>query len=65
MNTKRMSAILTVLSLFLFMGLAVPDIQAAPYSFKTLDVPGATDTETASINASGQVAMPCLKGIST
>ena len=49
MSTKRISAILTVLSLFLFMGLAAPKVQATTYSFTTLDVPGATRTEAASI----------------
>ena len=56
MSTKRLSAILTVLSVFLFMGLATPDAQAATYSFTILDVPGATSTYARSINASGQVA---------
>ncbi len=56
MNTRRMAAILTVLSVFLFAGLATPDSQAATYSFTTLDVPDAANTWAASINASGQVA---------
>ncbi len=55
MSTKRMSAVLTVLSLFLCMSLAAPDVQAATYSFTTFDVPGATSTHPTSINASGQV----------
>jgi hypothetical protein len=42
--------------LILFMGLAAPDAQAATYSFKSLDVPGAIGTYATSINASGQVA---------
>ena len=55
MSTKRMSAILTVLSVFLFASLATPDVQAATYSFMTFDVPGAISTAATSINASGQV----------
>ncbi|MDG4597654.1 MAG: hypothetical protein P9F75_18540 [Candidatus Contendobacter sp.] len=55
MSTKRISAILTVLSLFLFTSLVTSDVQAATYSFTTLHVPGAFHTYPASINASGQV----------
>jgi len=54
MNTRRISAILTVLSVFLFMGLAAPKVQAAAYSFKTFDAPSTPITPT-SINDSGQV----------
>ncbi len=55
MNTRRMAAILTALSLFLFASLAAPDVRAATYSFTTFDAPGATGTYAYSINASGQV----------
>jgi hypothetical protein len=56
MRTKRVSAILTVLTVFLFASLASPDAQAATYSFTTFDIPDATHTCAVSINASGQVA---------
>ncbi|MDG4551174.1 MAG: hypothetical protein P9F19_17535 [Candidatus Contendobacter sp.] len=57
MSSKRISAILTALSLLLFASLSsAPNVQAAAYSFTTLDVPGAFHTYPASINASGQVA---------
>ncbi|MFZ1641754.1 MAG: hypothetical protein WAV07_10035 [Candidatus Contendobacter sp.] len=55
MNTRRMAAILTALSLFLFTNLAAPNVQATTYSFTTFAVPGALRIEPASINASGQV----------
>ncbi len=56
MSPKRISAILTILGLFLFASLAAPNVQAATYGFTTFDVPGATDTHARSINASGQIA---------
>ncbi|MFZ1641753.1 MAG: hypothetical protein WAV07_10030 [Candidatus Contendobacter sp.] len=57
MSTKRISAILTVLSVFLFTSLVAHKVHAATYSFTTFDVPGATfGTFPSSINASGQVA---------
>ena len=55
MNTKRIAGILQVLSLFLLIDLAT-NAQAATYSVKSLDFPGALNTFAASINASGQVA---------
>ena len=55
MSTKRMAEILRVLSLFLLIALAT-DAQAAMYSFKTFDVPGARNIFVSSINANGQVA---------
>ena len=54
MSTKRMAEILRVLSLFLLIAL-VTDVQAATYSFKSFDAPGATSIGAYSINDSGQV----------
>jgi len=55
MSTKRISAIPTVLSVFLFTSLAAPDVQAATYSFTTFDVPDAITFFLANINTNGQV----------
>ena len=55
MSTKRISAILTVLSLFLFTSLAAPEVRSPTHSFTTLDVPGAPLTNARSINDNGQV----------
>lgn len=53
---RFISLIGLALSLFSLSSGAVADAPAATYSFTTLDVPGATSTYPASINASGQVA---------